>query len=312
MSPRTENKLVLVHRKTRLDEQLVRFSTKMQARFYVEHMGSDFSDYEHEDEQYKACLQDTRQHLAEVGRVQLLERSLLPNYVFGPQDTVVVLGQDGLVANTLKYVSGQPVLGVNPDPQRWEGVLLPFVVRDLERILPEVFAGKRPVHQVSMARVTLNTGEILYGVNDIFIGPRSHTSARYTLEFGPKKEQQSSSGVIVSTGLGSTGWLRSILAGAVGISAVLTGHLAESQAIAPFDWDADHLYFSVREPWASKASSAEVTFGMITPAQPLLLVSSMPENGVIFSDGMEADFLQFLSGTEATIGLAEKKGQLVV
>ena len=312
MERQSENKLILVHRKTRLDEQIVRFSTKSQARFYVEHMGVDFSDYEDEDEQYKACLLETRQTLAEIGRVQLLERSLLPNYVFGPQDIVLVLGQDGLVANTLKYVNAQPVLGINPDPKRWEGILLPFVVSDLELVLPEVFAKKRPIRQVSMAKASLNTGEVLYGVNDIFIGPRTHTSARYSIKIGANSEQQSSSGVIVSTGLGSTGWLRSILAGATGISASLSGQVVDTAAIAPFSWDADHLYFSVREPWASKTSSANISFGKVTHAQPLYLESSMPENGVIFSDGMEADFLQFQSGTTATISLAEKKGQLVV
>ena len=312
MDRQSENKLILVHRKTRLDEQIVRFSTKDQARFYVQHMGLDFSDYEDEDEQYKTCLLETRQTLAEIGRIQLLERSLLPNYVFGPQDIVLVLGQDGLVANTLKYVSTQPVLGINPDPKRWEGILLPFVVSDLELVLPEVFAKKRPIRQVSMAKASLNTGEVLYGVNDIFIGPRTHTSARYTIKIGSNSEQQSSSGVIISTGLGSTGWLRSILAGATGISSSLSGQVVDTTAIAPFDWDADHLYFSVREPWASKTSSAGIAFGKVTPTQPLYLESSMPENGVIFSDGMEADFLQFQPGTTATISLAEKKGQLVV
>lgn len=312
MTQLTDNKLILVHRKTRLDEQIVRFSSKDQARFYVQHMGQDFSDYEQEDEQYKQCLLKARQALSEVGRLQLLERSLLPNYVFGPQDTVIVLGQDGLVANTLKYVDAQPVLGVNPDPRRWEGILLPFEVADLYRILPEVFAKQRPIRQVSMAMATLNTGEVLYGVNDIFIGPRSHTSARYTLRCGAQSEAQSSSGVIVSTGLGSTGWLRSILAGAAGISASLSGQPVDTASVAPFAWDADYLYFSVREPWASKTSSATIPFGRITPDQPLLLESNMPENGVIFSDGMESDFLQFQSGTTATITLADKKGRLVV
>lgn len=32
------------------------------------------------------------------------------------QDIVVVIGQDGLVANTLKYLDGQPVIAINPDP----------------------------------------------------------------------------------------------------------------------------------------------------------------------------------------------------
>jgi hypothetical protein len=38
----------------------------------------------------------------------------------------------------------------------------------------------------------------------------------------------------------------------------------------------------------------------------------MPENGVIFSDGMEQDFLQFNSGSSVTISIADQKGYLVV
>ena len=38
----------------------------------------------------------------------------------------------------------------------------------------------------------------------------------------------------------------------------------------------------------------------------------MPERGVIFSDGIEDDFLEFNSGTQAEIKIAEKTGQLVV
>lgn len=51
---------------------------------------------------------------------------------------------------------------------------------------------------------------------------------------------------------------------------------------------------------------------VVTPETPLIMESRMAENGVIFSDGVEKDFLEFNSGTQATIGIAEKKGMLVV
>ena len=176
--------------------------------------------------------------------------------------------------------------------------------------MPEVFAEKRPIREVTMAEAKLNTGQSLFGVNDLFIGPRSHTSARYTIRTGDRSESHSSSGIIVSTGLGSTGWFRSILAGATGIASALSERSIKINEKKAFAWDADYLYFSVREPWPSKTSAAEITFGKVTP-NALVLVSQMPENGVIFSDGIESDFLQFNSGTEATIHLAEKKGHLV-
>ena len=308
----TENKLVLVVRHTRLDDLIARFNTSSQARFYIEHLGGDFSDYQREDQRYKQAVQDAENILARIGRVQRIDRSFLPNFIFGPQDTVIALGQDGLVANILKYLDNQLLLGVNPDPERWEGVLLPFNVTELDKVVPEIFAGKRATRQVSMAQVRLNTGEMLLGVNDLFIGPRSHTSARYTIQIGDRSEKHSSSGVIVSTGLGSTGWLRSIFAGATGIAASISGQPIQPHLDQAFPWDADYLYFSVREPWPSKTSTAQITFGRITAATPLVLTSLMPESGVIFSDGIESDFLQFNSGTVASVSLAEKKGLLVI
>jgi NAD kinase len=308
----TENKLVLVVRHTRLDELIARFNTESQARFYIEHLGGDFSDYQREHLRYQQARQQAEDILSRLGRVQVVDRGYVPNFIFGPQDTVLALGQDGLVANILKYLDDQPLLGVNPDPERWEGVLLPFAVPELGEVVPQLFAGKRQIRPVSMAQISLNTGERLRGVNDLFIGPRSHTSARYTIQTGGQSESHSSSGVIVSTGLGSTGWLRSIFAGATGIAAALSGKPPASQTAQTFAWDADYLYFSVREPWPSKTSAAQITFGKVTAETPLVLTSQMPENGVIFSDGIEADFLQFNSGTVATVTVSEQKGRLVV
>ena len=311
MERATEKKIVLIVRKTRLDELVVRFNTVDQARFYVEHLGADFSDYQEEDRTYKAALQAAQACLAGLGRVQLLDRTYVPNFIFGEDDTVVVLGQDGLVANVLKYLTVQPVVGVNPDPARWEGVLLPFEVGDLEGAVLDTLRGRRAIRRVSMAKAELNTGQVLYGVNDLFIGPKSHTSARYSLQIGHQSEHQSSSGIIVSTGLGSTGWFRRIVTVATGIASCLTGSPLLGHQQSAFAWDADYVYFSVREPWPSRASSAGVTFGRITPDCPLSLTSQMPENGVIFSDGIERDFIDFNAGTRATIVLAEKKGHLV-
>ena len=303
----SENKIILVTRQSRLDELVQRFNTEDQARFYVEHLGADFSDYQKEHRQYLIAVRQAEANLSIMGRVQRVDRSFVPNFVFGEKDVVVVLGQDGLVANVLKYLDKQVLLGVNPDPSRWEGVLLPFEVADLQRVIPEVFAGRRSIKEITMACVRLNTGETLHAVNDLFIGPRSHTSARYQLNLGKRSETQSSSGIIVSTGLGSTGWMRSVIAGAGGISSVLSKHDVQLPN-AGFDWGADHLFFSVREPWPSKTSQAGITFGKVTRNSPLILTSQMAEHGVIFSDGIEADFLQFNAGTCATISVAERRG----
>lgn len=305
----TENKLILIRRKTRLAELVARFNTIEQARFYVEHMGSDFTDYQREDTQYKQSLQLVEESLSSLGRLQIVSREHVPNFIFGLRDIVVAVGQDGLVANTLKYLDGQPLIGVNPDPTRWDGALLPFRAEDLRSIVPDVFAGRRPIGEVSMAKAVLNDGQTIYGVNDLFIGQKTHVSARYHIQYGEMAEDQSSSGIIVSTGLGATGWLKSVLAGAAGIMGtdkqrpISTGRRA---------WAAEHLQFTVREPFPSRTTGASIVFGNVNASQPMRITSYMPENGVIFSDGIESDFLEFRSGVVAEIGVAEKKGQLVL
>ena len=308
----TENKIVLVKRKTRLEELIARYNTIAQARFYIEHLGSDFSDYIMEDERYKEALSAAYGQLEALGRVQVVDREYVSNFIFGDRDVVVVVGQDGLVANTLKYLSSQRLVGVNPDPARWEGVLLPFKVSDLKPVLQEVFRDRRPVKEVSMAKAALNDGQVIYAVNDLFIGQKTHVSSRYRIRLGDRQEYQSSSGVILSTGLGSTGWLKSILAGAANIVNGISDKRIKTQQEMKLEWNLDYLYFSVREPFPSRTSQAEIVFGKVTKGRPLKILSQMPENGVIFSDGVESDYLQFNSGIEATITVAEKKGYLVV
>jgi NAD kinase len=313
-----DNKIVLVTRRTRLAELVNRFNTVSQARFYVEHQGADFSDYMREDQTYHRALTEVGSSLSEFGRVQSVDRAFLPNFVFAPEDIVVTLGQDGLVANTLKYLHGQPVVGVNPDPERWDGQLLPFRVADLPRLMPEVLQRKRATRSVTMAQAVLNNGQTLYGVNDLFIGPKTHTSARYVIHCGDVTETQSSSGVIVSTGLGSTGWLKSVLTGAAAITqsaqTVRTGLSASIKAAhikTDFPWDAEWLCFTVREPFPTRTTGTSLAYGRVTADKPLIVESNMAEQGVIFSDGLENDFLEFNSGTKAEIRVAERKGILV-
>jgi NAD kinase len=332
MNRLTDNKIVVVTRPTRLAELVIRFNTVSQARFYVEHQGADFSDYLREDQTYHRALTETQTVLSQMGRVQTVDRGFLPNFVFGPDDIVVTLGQDGLVANTLKYLNNQPVLGVNPDPERWDGRLLPFRVGDLSKLMPEVILRKRRLRAVTMAKASLNNGQTMYGVNDLFIGPKTHSSARYVIRCGDASEAQSSSGVIVSTGMGSTGWLKSLITGAAAITRSAGSSLARQateelyanpsmraktdtqvrfNVRTEFSWDADYLFYTVREPFPTKTTGASMVFGRVTPESPLILESRMAEHGVIFSDGIEQDFLEFNSGTQAVIGIAERKGVLV-
>lgn len=311
MRPLSERKIILVWRHTRLDEVIARYNTKEQARFQLESMGRDFSELESEDKLYKSTLDKVEMELRQLGRAQRLERAFLPSFIFGPEDVVVVVGQDGLVANTLKYLTGQPLVAINPDPSRIEGVLLPFNPDDALGVVKATIQGKTGFQGVTMAEAITSDGQRLLAVNDFFVGVRGHTSARYEIAWDGQREYQSSSGVIVSTGLGSSGWMRSVIMGAEGICRSAGIHLPDSAQLAGTKWDAAELYFYVREPFPGRAQSVDIIFGRVSQGRPLSLFSDMAEKGILFSDGMEDDYVVFSAGMEVKIGVAEQQGRLV-
>ena len=309
-APTQFEKIVLITRKTRLEELVQRFNTRPQARFYIEHSGGNFDLYEHEHKTYQEALDALRRPLQSLLKTQEIERSFLPNFLFTEADIAVTLGVDGLVVNTAKYLSGQPLVAFNPDPAHIDGILLPFQVKEAESALRPVLAGQAAICPISMAEARLNDGQVLLAFNDLFIGIQSHASARYHIQMGERSEEHSSSGIIVSTGAGATGWLSSLFNMADGLWAAFGGTPAELPR--PFlSWEADRLVFVVREPFASKTSSARLVCGTITPETPLLLESHMPDGGLIFSDGVQNDYLAFNSGASAVIQLAQKKTRLV-
>lgn len=307
MSRKKQNRYILVTRKTRMEELVERFNTWPQAKFYLEHNQVDAEDYLVEHDVYKSRLLEAEHFLKERGVFQRLERSFLPSYIFSPTDIVVVIGQDGLVANTLKYLHGQPVIAINPDPARWDGKLLSFEIGDLKSAVTRTEDQKASCQSITFAEATTNDGQQMLAVNDIFVGPKSHTSARYSLTYGGAREVQSSSGIIVSTGFGSTGWFQSILAGAMGVTGKESHSLQKG-----FGWDEKRLLFTVREPFPSRTTGTSLVFGEVTAEKSLVLESFMPGNGVIFSDGIEQDYIVFNSGCVLSIRVAETTGLLVV
>jgi len=302
-------KIVLVTRKTRLAELIEVFNTFAQAKFYIEHAGGDFSEYEMEAEAYQRSI-ETVQKGIEVGlKVQLIDRGLVPTFTFLQGDLIITLGQDGLVANTAKYVGRQPIIAVNPDPGRFDGILLPFLPKQVTPAVEKVMEGRCRIRAVTLAEAKLNDGQRLLAFNDLFLGAQTHVSARYRVRWNKMEEPQSSSGVLVSTGAGSTGWMSSVFNMTAGVAALVGSPKMKSMRL---DWEDRRLLFVVREPFVSRHSQANLVAGIVEPQQALELESLMPSGGVIFSDGIEADYLQFNSGSIATVRAAEETAQLVV
>jgi NAD kinase len=331
MMLRPTKRVTLITRPTRLTGLLQRWGTRGQAKFRfranklaafaragnLEQAATlqkktddeDFDLLEDEDEVYRDAVSQATRDLDLGVPVQTIDRSFIPNYDFSMSVAVVVLGQDGLVANAAKYVGDAPIIGVNPDPARYDGVLLPFQLREARNALRTVLAGKERIRKVTLAEVNLQDGQQILAFNDLFVGVRSHVSARYKLTVNGRTETQSSSGVLISTGAGSTGWMSSVFNMAAGIAIAQNRKPIEPLRLK---WDASQLLWVVREPFVSRTTQAGLVYGRLKEGDVIEIESMTPENGVIFSDGVEADALEFNAGTIATIGVAPRKARLVV
>lgn len=298
---------IIVKNKTRLESLIERFNTKAQAKFYIERLGGNFDDYQIEHDIFLSSLTTLQTQLSKVIKNKTIDRSYLPSYIFSEKNLIVVIGQDGLVANTAKYSKGIPIIAINPDKKRYDGVLLPFDMENFMMGIESVLSNQFQTKTMRFAEVKLNDGQRLLAFNELFIGASSHVSARYKINFNDNEEEHSSSGLIVSTLAGSTGWLSSIFNMAYSVAGIFEKNIVQKQ---PKLKDSD-LFFAVREAFQSIRTQTSISAGIIKNQQTLKIESLMPSNGVIFSDGIETDFLHFNSGSIATIGLATETANLV-
>jgi NAD kinase len=292
-------RVVVVTRATDYQALLARHGTREQARFFLETRGQDIKDVELRHRRFEEVLGEISRAVPMKWRRTHITRSDLNRFVFEPEDLVTCVGQDGLVANAAKYLSGQLVVGINPDPDRNDGVLVPHRASDAARLLLAAAENRVVVEERTMVEARVDDGQRLLAANEIYLGHRTHQSARYRLRWRGKEERHSSSGVVVATGTGATGWARSI---------VLGNHGDASKLPRPTD---PRLAFFVREAFPSVSTATSIMEGAVTAEDKLAVVSEMNDGGTLFGDGIEDDAIDFRWGLCATLGVAAERLRLV-
>ena len=292
-------RVVLVYRRSEYSELLSRHATYGQAEFFLRSRGRSIDEVFDRHSRLEAVLHAVTTSLPDDVRRSSVERSELDRYLFAPEDILMVVGQDGLVANVAKYLDGQPVIGINPEPERNPGALVAHAPADAAAVLAALRAARAAVQSRTMVGATLDDGQTLEALNDLYIGDQGHQSSRYTLSIaGLGAERQSSSGIIVGTGTGSTGWSTSI---------------ANDRALLdrlPDPTSSDISWF-VREAWPSPATASSLTSGVLNPTGSLeVLVES--DRLVVFGDGIERDYLSISWGQRLVIAASSRRLNLVV
>ncbi|MFE7871134.1 hypothetical protein ACFUYE_12395 [Micromonospora humida] len=301
MSTTLAPRVVVVRRPSELDELLARHGTRAAAQWYLRARGRDLAEVVDRHEALQSALTAVAAAVPADWRRGTVNRDDLPRFLFGPEDVVVAVGPDGLVANVAKYLSGQPVVGVDPEPGRNAGVLVRCTGDQVAALLPAVVAGTAPLRHRAMVRATLDDGQELVGLNEVYVGHPSHQSARYLLDVTsdgrPRRERQSSSGVVVGTGTGATGWCASI---ARGRPAAVALPAPQEPALCWF----------VREAWPSPVTGADLVAGRLDGTGTLELTAES-DGLVAFADGLETDRLTLRWGQRIRLDVAPGRLTLV-
>jgi hypothetical protein len=277
---------------------LNRHATLRQVRFFLENRGQSLEGIQRQHNEFEFALQKVERAIPSTWRRSRVERSELDRYLFEPEDIIVAIGQDGLVANVAKYLQGQPVIGINPSPMFYPGILVLHQAERIEELFAIVLGNGSSIEERTMVEARLDGGQHLLALNEIFIGHRSHQSARYRIGWHEIEERQSSSGLIISTGTGSTGWALSI-------------HKERQSRLALLTPNDSELAFFVREAWPSITTGTSITEGLILPGEHLEVVSEMDSGGVLFGDGIESDSVELLRGQRVIITAAERSLRIV-
>lgn len=289
---------------------LGRHGSRQQVKFFLKQRDQEIAVVDERHGLQQQAVQTVSAAIPVDWRRASLSRADLSQFAFGPEDVVIAVGQDGLVANVAKYLAGQPVIGINPNTERNPGVLVRHAASHTKALLEAVASGVASIEARAMVEVVSDDGQELHALNEVFIGHPAHQSAKYALEVGDALEHQSSSGVLVGTGTGATGWCSSV-------------HRERGLQWALPERTSTDLAWFVREAWSSSWTGASLTAGRLESectkssdavssyVSSYIVVRCEGDHLVAFGDGIESDHIDLRWGQQARVQLSSKSLLLV-
>jgi NAD+ kinase len=222
-----------------------------------------------------------------VAEYSLIELDAAARRHLSRADLVITIGGDGTVLGTSHYVTMGTMLGVNSAPGDSIGFFCTANRLNFETVLDKILSGRR--RPIALARLAIRLNGKLVpepALNDVLIVhscPAATT--RYLIGTDDLLEEHRSSGIWISTPIGSTAGIRSA-----------------GGKVMPLG--SRRLQYLVRELYREPGRSYQMVRGYLRDEQQLVVASKMPE-GELYIDGARTRYA-FPFGVRAEIGLAKK------
>lgn len=131
---------------------------------------------------------------------------------YNNRDLVIVVGGDGTFLKAALFIKDKtPILGVNSNVRKKEGFFMKSNKNNFDTNLKKILNNKHKTVKLTRLQAKINNKAINdLALNEFYIGcRRPYNVFRYWIDIDNKKELQKSSGVLVSTAVGSSAWSRS-------------------------------------------------------------------------------------------------------
>jgi NAD+ kinase len=207
---------------------------------------------------------------------------------FKDKDLIVSVGGDGTMLSASHFIEEQLTLGVNSNPEKSEGALTSVSLKSLGKKLEKIIEKKFKVKKYTREHVRIFKQSSCifceYALNEVYIGNiNPHHPSNYTIYFNKKSDTQRSSGILISTGTGSTAWYKAM-------------------GCWPFKRTKKQLRFVIREPFSGKIHRIKIRKGKVNNKEKLSIVNQMG-HGLLAIDSIRTYRLHPNDRVEISLGL---------
>ncbi len=267
-----EKKILICPKLSKYEWDLHKF--KFSHKELIEEYKKEGVDYEYILQSHERQLQSRALAKEIFPNALIIQKDNLTKENIKKVDITIALGGDNHFQYVSHFIENELILGVNSDFLSSEGVLLSGTTNNLELISNRCNNDDYIIEKWTRINVIINKKQVTRATCDIFVGEAErHLTSRNIIFYNGLTRQQKSSGILITTGSGSTGWYNS------------ASRFIDEEPI--FDPKSKYAKFIVTEPYKGSLTDYSLIKGKIDNDKILKINSLNSNNGRVIADSLE-------------------------